>query len=77
MISEDAFLTAEPEYDDDLNEEFTWDSFKMAKMEKIMDKLTKLMKAPFKQNIWTVNSMNVYGNNSEHFKLILGIIWEV
>lgn len=77
MKSEDAFLTAEPDLDDDVADEFTWDCFKMAKMEKIFEHLNKLMKAPFKQNIWTVNTVNTYGNNSDQFKLILESIWDV
>lgn len=48
MKSEDAFLTAEPNLDEDVIDEFAWDGFKFAKMEKIFEKLTKLMKSPFK-----------------------------
>jgi hypothetical protein len=59
MKSEDAFLTAEPDIDEDVCDEFIWDGFKIAKMEKIFEKLNKLMKAPFRQNIWTINTMNI------------------
>jgi len=59
MKSEDAFLTAEPDIDEDVCDEFIWDGFKIAKMEKIFEKLNKLMKAPYRQNIWTINTMNI------------------
>lgn len=77
MKSEDAFLTAEPNLDDDVVDVFEWDAFKFAKMEKVFEKLNKLMKAPFRYNTWLINSMNVYGNNSTQFNLILEYIWDV
>lgn len=77
MKSEDAFLTAEPNLDEDVVDVFEWDAFRFTKMEKVFEKLNKLMKSPFRYNTWLINSMNVYGNNSAQFKQILEYIWDV